>query len=172
MNQRLPINNLIERLHKNWPEICSPETDLVIGIIRMNDLIHTRTVAALDSHHLSVSQFEVLSTLRSLTEPYQMTPKGLSEAILFSSGGMTKVLIALEERGYVRRVADDCDKRSKLVRLTKNGRLVVERAMLSVAAQDRANFDCEISKEHIIALRDQIMFTLDKMEASQNGLVD
>ena len=41
--------------------------------------------------------------LRSVPSPYELTPTELYDAVLLSSGGMTKVLRRLETRGLVSR---------------------------------------------------------------------
>jgi DNA-binding MarR family transcriptional regulator len=77
-------------------------------------------------------EFEVLITLRGVAPPYEMIPTELYPAILISSGGLTKVLNALQERGFVTRAEGTADKRSKPVRLTAKGRTLAERVMADV----------------------------------------
>jgi len=47
-----------------------------------------------------------------------VAPINLYESLVFSSGGMTKLLKKLEDRNYISRVDNPIDKRSKLVRIT------------------------------------------------------
>jgi DNA-binding MarR family transcriptional regulator len=84
------------------------------------------------AHDLSFMEFEVLITLRGVAPPYEMIPTELYPAILISSGGLTKVLNALQERGLITRAEGAADKRSKPVRLTAKGRTLAERVMAEV----------------------------------------
>ena len=49
--------------------------------------------------------------------------------MLFSSGGLTKVLTRLEKEALIERCENPDDKRSKLVKLSQKGKLLVEEIM-------------------------------------------
>jgi DNA-binding MarR family transcriptional regulator len=59
----------------------------------------------------------------------EQNPTQLMRATLLSSGGMTKRLDRLAEAGLVERRPDPSDRRGTLVRLTRRGRSVVDRAV-------------------------------------------
>jgi len=81
-----------------------------------NDLISNR-------YKLNQTDLDVLATLYTLGEnEYTLSPTTLYEKLLFSSGGMTKILKKLENDGLIRRIENDKDKRSKLVQLTSKGK--------------------------------------------------
>jgi DNA-binding MarR family transcriptional regulator len=67
--------------------------------------------------------------LRRAGEPYELNPTQLMHATLLSSGGMTKRVDRLLEAGLVRRRPDPKDRRGTLVRLTRRGKAVVDRAV-------------------------------------------
>ncbi|KAA0236512.1 MAG: MarR family transcriptional regulator [Actinobacteria bacterium] len=77
---------------------------------------------------LNPSDYAVLAALRRAGEPYELAPNELYTSLERSSGGMTKMLKRLEQLGLVARVADPDDRRSKLVRLTEEGKVVEEQA--------------------------------------------
>ena len=61
--------------------------------------------------------------------PTGSLPSGLGEALLFSSGGLTKLLERLEARDLVTREPDPNDGRGVLVGLTPTGKALGEEAM-------------------------------------------
>jgi DNA-binding MarR family transcriptional regulator len=167
MPQKHPLQELLNRMSENWPETTSPETDVVLGIIRFNDLIRARTDKALSAFNLSRAAFEVLAALRSLPEPRQLTPTELSDSILISTGGMTKVLINLEGNGMIERISNDEDKRSKLVKLTPAGKCMAEQSMKEVARQDRELFAGFVTAAEVEKLRRNILGSLNKIELGE-----
>ena len=62
-----------------------------------------------------------------------LSPTELYEAMLFSSGGMTKVLKRLEDKELISRLPSPTDKRSLLVQLESKGQTLIEEALLSIA---------------------------------------
>jgi len=101
---------------------------LIALLARLNVLIEAFEQEVLEPFELMPSDYAVLAALRRAGEPYQLAPNQLYTALERSSGGMTKMLKRLEELGFVRRVRDPSDGRSKLVRLTSAGKRVEERA--------------------------------------------
>jgi DNA-binding MarR family transcriptional regulator len=87
----------------------------------------------------------VLATLRGLPPPCELTPTELYGAVLISSGGLTKVLYGLEQRGLISRVADDTDGRSRRVRLTPAGRALAERTLATLQASGEELFGTGLS---------------------------
>lgn len=88
----------------------------------------------LEKFALSAVEFDVLATLRNAPAPHQMTPSMIQDAVVISSGGLTKVLLQLETRALVtrRQLADDL--RIKPVCLTADGAALVEQAMAETVA--------------------------------------
>jgi len=58
-----------------------------------------------------------------------LTPTELYDALIFSSGGMTKVLKKLEAENYIIRVSADDDKRKVFVKLTPFGTKIIEECL-------------------------------------------
>ncbi|SLN52736.1 putative HTH-type transcriptional regulator/GBAA_1941/BAS1801 [Roseovarius albus] len=140
MSDKTPIHDLLGRIKEHWPTADTAETDIVFMILRLQDLIRINTESVLDDFDLSHASFEVLVALRARPEPRQLTPTELYRSALLSSGGTTKILIQLESRGLIERIANPSDGRSKIVRLTDAGAALVETAMTDVMACDRSFF--------------------------------
>lgn len=129
---RYPADKLLTIRKKHWPESVTAVGEFMVRIYRLNSLMRDSVAQRIAAHNLSFMEFEVLITLRGVAPPYEMIPTELYPAILISSGGLTKVLNALQERGFVTRAEGTADKRSKPVRLTAKGRTLAERVMADV----------------------------------------
>jgi DNA-binding MarR family transcriptional regulator len=129
---RYPADKLLAIKKKHWPESVTPVGELMVRVYRLNSLMHDSVAQQVAAHGLSFMEFEVLITLRGVAPPYEMIPTELYPAILISSGGLTKVLNSLQERGLITRVEGAADKRSKPVRLTAKGRTLAERMMADI----------------------------------------
>lgn len=118
-----------------WSERHAPATlPLIMRLHRAREMtfVHARPIWA--RHALTPAEFDVLATLRNAPAPHQLTPSQVQDAVLITSGGLTKVMRQLEARKLVVRKVDPCDQRSKPIRLTQRGRALIERAMAEVAA--------------------------------------
>jgi DNA-binding MarR family transcriptional regulator len=73
-----------------------------------------------DEHRLSVREFDVMINLGNAANRMRMTD--LANAVMLSSGGLTRLVGRLEERGFLQREPDAEDGRAFLVSLTDRGR--------------------------------------------------
>lgn len=100
---------------------------------------------------LSHSEMDVLAAL--YFNGKTMSPTELYEATIFSSGGMTKVLKKLQEKGFISRIPSDKDKRSMLVHIEHKGEIVVEKSMKLLVKKDNEVFDILDSEEKAFMLK-------------------
>lgn len=156
--------DLLARFAQNWPDVVSPESDIVLSLFRLNALARAGTETVLKQHSLSPAAFEVLVTLRSMPAGQALTPTELYRANLLSSGGLTKVLHALEGRKLISAISNKADGRSKKIKLTAAGRKLVEAAAGEVASRDRALFDGKMGRAKLHQLRDMLLDVLTGVE--------
>ena len=159
-----PVSKILERMEDNWPEAAIPETKVMLGIIRLNDIVAESTAKVVARFGLTPAAFEVLVTLRSLPPPRQLTPTELCRSILLTSGGMTKVLNQLVAVGLISHTVNPRDRRSKLVKLTAKGARQAERAMQAVSANDIDLLSPALSRKQIATLGRTLLDTLDNLE--------
>lgn len=159
------IARVLARLQENWPEASTTETEVMLALIRLNDIVIESTKHLVAGFGLTPAGFEVLMTLRAQPAPRCMTPTELYRAILITSGGMTKVLKQLEEDGLILRLDNAGDARSRLVQLTEAGAGRAEAVMRAVGAHDKAILSRALSKDQVGQLARMLLGTLDKMEA-------
>ena len=93
---------------------------------------------AFAEHGLEGWEFDVLSALRRAGTPYELSPGALMQQTLVTSGTMTNRVDRLEKRGFVQRRPAPSDRRGVLVRLTADGRRVVDAAMADLLQHEQA----------------------------------
>ena len=120
-----------------------PDLDLaplgVLGrLFRAAELADAELARGIAQHELQPGWFDLLAALRRSGAPYELNPTQLMRATMLSSGGMTKRLDRLAEAGLVERRPDPSDRRGTLVGLTKQGKAVVDEAVVThLANEDR-----------------------------------
>jgi DNA-binding MarR family transcriptional regulator len=161
MNTRRTLANL----RANWPAVVTPQTACIIAIQRAAALLQANARMALSPFGLSFTEFEILAALRSSPPPHELIPTALYDALLISSGGLTKVLKALENRGLIARPARPGDRRRRPIALTAAGRNLAETAMAAMQAKDaRALPPTQLSDKdsaRLAALLDQVLDGLE-----------
>ncbi|MCB1875797.1 MAG: MarR family transcriptional regulator [Chromatiales bacterium] len=132
MSDHYSSGQIIESMKKNWPETYDSTHEFVVYLSRIRDLSFAKARETLARLGLSISEFDVLATLRCTTKPHILAPTELQRSLLITSGGLTKLLYQLEASGLVSRSVQEKDKRSKLVHLTSKGKRTIEQAMEAV----------------------------------------
>jgi DNA-binding MarR family transcriptional regulator len=92
---------------------------------------------AFSSHGVESWEFDVLAALRRSGPPYQLSPTQLTGQTLVTSGTMTNRVDRLVERDLVKRLPDPDDGRGVIVRLTGEGRRVVDLALADLLERER-----------------------------------
>lgn len=104
---------------------------IILPMILIDKFILDKTDISLSHFGLLRSDSDVLVTL--FFNNKVLSPTELYEAMLFSSGGMTKVLKRLEEKELISRIPSSIDKRSLLVQLEVKGEVLIKQALLAIA---------------------------------------
>ena len=82
----------------------------------------------LEPFGLRFVDYSVLRILDYAGPPERMSPSKLAEAVVCTSGGMTRILDRLERQGWCERTRDPDDRRGVLVGLTPAGRRTSQQA--------------------------------------------
>ena len=99
------------------------------------------------SHGLTVGEFDVLATLRRHGAASTLTPSFIAEVAMVSPSGLTHRLTQLEQSGYIVRIADDSDRRSSLVSITKSGAAVADQIIAQIAEHSARMYDAIPAKD-------------------------
>jgi DNA-binding MarR family transcriptional regulator len=113
----------------------------VLGLLgrlfRVAQLADNALAEGVEPFGLQRGWFDLLAALRRVGAPYELNPTQLMKATLLSSGGMTKRLDRLVEAGLVERRPDPDDRRGTLVRLTRQGKATIDRALEAHVANEK-----------------------------------
>jgi DNA-binding MarR family transcriptional regulator len=120
------VHQVLEQWEREAPEIDRSPMGVVGRISRLAQLLQVEVEPVFAAHGVNGGEFDVLASLRRSGTPYRLTPTELSRALMVTSGGMTKRLAALEDRGLIRREPDPDDRRSTTVTLTDDGKALVD----------------------------------------------
>src|SRR5262249_38230390 len=111
---------------------------VILGrLFRTAQLAEATLGRPLRDHGLEPGWFDLLAALRRSGPSYELNPTALREATMLSSGGMTKRLHRLAEARPIRRRRDPGDTRGTLVRLTRRGGTVIDRAVEAHIANEK-----------------------------------
>jgi DNA-binding MarR family transcriptional regulator len=116
------VDAVLEQWTTAAPDLPTGHMGVVARLHRVAHQLRLRGESVLAAHGLTQGEFDVLSALRRSGSPDGLTPSALAAAVLVSSGGMTKRLVALERADWIVRRRSPRDGRSVRVALTPSGR--------------------------------------------------
>jgi DNA-binding MarR family transcriptional regulator len=130
------VDLLIEQWAQQRPDLeLGPMA--TIGRLGRLHALATRSIAEVFADHgLQIGEFDVLAALRRSGEPFIMKPTDLARVLMLSPAGMTNRVDRLEAAGWIERRNDPDDRRSSLVKLTDDGRDLVDRAVTDHVANE------------------------------------
>lgn len=135
---RTRCEDMLTMTAATFPEIDTPGMRLITRLFRLRDLIFENALREMEHFGLSQAEYAVMATLRKSPAPHELRPADICKGMLLSSGGLTKVVHGLEQRGLVERRDADEDRRGSLVRLTSTGIALAEQSMKAVIGSDIA----------------------------------
>ena len=121
----------------SWLTERPAEARIVPGLFRSRNYIWDNDHRIVESHGVIWSQFLALSSLRSAAPEHVQSPTQLYTDAQVTSGGMTKMLHGLFKSGYIERIDNPEDKRSRLVRLTPKGAELAEKIVEELVATNK-----------------------------------
>jgi DNA-binding MarR family transcriptional regulator len=130
---RSPGRDHVDRIVAEWaseqPSLDTDAIALIGRLMRASRLLQLEVERSLAMFDLTINEFNTLNALRRSGAPHKLSPKAVGVSLLFSSGGLTKLLERLENRGLIAREPNPEDGRGVLVSLTDEGRELQEDAM-------------------------------------------
>jgi len=139
--QRDHLDLIVEQWRRERPDLDADAIGILGRLFRTARLADDALAAPVRRQGLEQGWFDLLAALRRAGAPFELNPKALRLATMLSSGGMTKRLDRLEEAGLVERRPDPDDRRGTLVRLTRKGKTVIDKAAGEHAANERRLLD-------------------------------
>jgi DNA-binding MarR family transcriptional regulator len=123
------IDELVGQWRAERPDLDVATMGLVARVLAVAALLDRGISALAAEHGLNRGEGDVLFTLRRSGPPYRLSPSRLAAATLVTSGTMTNRLDRLEQKGWVRRIPSEADRRSLDIELTEEARRVVDEAV-------------------------------------------
>jgi DNA-binding MarR family transcriptional regulator len=129
------VSRLVADVTRLQPEIDEGTKSLGARLLHLSDLVERHYGTVCEQFGVSLSGHSVLTTLRRHA-PHELTLTEINRDALVTSGGMTFVARQLERQGLVARRPNPDDRRSFLLRLTREGHRVADRVIAAVAETD------------------------------------
>jgi len=153
---------LPRRKDDNWSDTMASR--LVTGLFRSRNHVWDNDHRIVAKHGLTWTQYTTLMALRSAESDYTLSPSQIYAKAQVSSGGLTKMLHALESEDLVTRIDNPEDKRSRFVKLTPAGKVKVELVTGQLVETNTALFTSILSDnecEQLIALLSKLRSGLE-----------
>lgn len=133
--------DLITNFYKKVQTNELPEVFLMtfpIALIQKTIFSHSESFLK-EHYELLNSEVDVLASL--YTHGKTLSPTQLYDMTILSSGGMTKILKRLQERGLISREEDPTDKRCMLVTLTQSGEELIIKSLNDLSKECSKYFE-------------------------------
>lgn len=124
-----PVDRIVSQWERERPDLDTTAMAVFGRVFRLSKVAGDHVERAYADYGIGRAEFDVLATLRRAGEPYELSPGALADSMMLSSGGTTARLDRLERAGLVERVPSPSDRRSVLVRLTGQGRTIIDEAV-------------------------------------------
>jgi DNA-binding MarR family transcriptional regulator len=131
------VDRIVAAWRRERPDLDVRPLEVLSRVTRLARHLDRARGAAFAAHGLEVWEFDVLAALRRAGAPYELPPGQLTAETLVTSGTMTNRIDRLERRSLVRRGPDPSDGRGVLVRLTDEGRSLVDTALEDLLQRER-----------------------------------
>ena len=167
MYEQHSADKMLSHCRDFWPESDHLVSAFGIYLHRSQHLSLKLMLPIMQKYQINPSEFDVLASLRNYPPPHVLTPTELQRSMLITSGGLTKLLYQLEDRGLISRSVQECDKRSKLVHLTDSGKQLIEDSMQETQQVDRELLDSALNKteqKQLVKLLGKITRELEKRD--------
>ena len=123
------VDVIVEEWRRERPDLDPGAKEVTGRIVRLASRFQQAYSDTFGPLGLNDGDYGVLAPLRRAGAPHELTPTELARHRMMTSGGMTAALDRLERKGFVTRVPNPSDRRGSLVRLTDEGRDVIDEAM-------------------------------------------
>jgi DNA-binding MarR family transcriptional regulator len=167
------VDEILAQWRKERPDLDIAALGLYARLFRLVHFSDDVLAEGLAPYGLRPGWFDLLASLRRAGTPHELNPTNLMRATLLSSSGMTKRLDQMAEAGLIERRPDPHDRRGTLVRLTRRGKRVIDRALKThIANEERLLGPLTATQRHTLDdLLKSLLVQLErgKPNSSQDG---
>ena len=126
------------------------EFNAVIGILRASNLLVDYLKKTLKNYPINTTEFSVMEFLYSKGEK---SIQEIRDRILLASGSATYVVDNLEKKGYVNRIVNETDKRVTYIKLTREGKDLINNIFPMHKKNTKKIFN-DLTNEELITLKE------------------
>ena len=130
------VDMIVAQWQAERPDIDASPMQVIGRISRLAADLDPLLAPVFTSRGLGDGEFDVLATLRRSGEPFELSPGDLGASMMVTSGAVTKRVDRLERSGLVTRRVSDVDARARVIRLTAEGRRIVDEAVVDHVANE------------------------------------
>ena len=123
------VDEVLKQWARERPDLDVSPMAVIGRLSRVSQLLAVELGRTFADHDLDHPSFDVLATLRRSGPPYALSPTALMRSSMVTSGAISQRLGRLEARGLVERTPRPTDGRGTDVRLTDQGRALVDQAL-------------------------------------------
>lgn len=158
------VDAIVEEWRRERPDLDASGKEITGRIVRLAGIFQDAYAAAFEPLGISGADYGILAPLRRAGKPFELTPTELARHRMMTSGGMTAAIDRLVGKGLLVRAPNPADRRGSLVRLTPEGRRVVDRAMKRHVEVERSLVSAlgERDRERLIALLRKLLVSVDE----------
>lgn len=139
------------------------DRDLVTGVVQLGNLLLRRLAPVFERAKITPQQWSVLSVLAADDAP--VTLVALARRLSVTKQNMTGMMSRLEQVGLAERSGDPHDLRTSHIRLTRKGRLLVERVRPAYLEWMETVGGSALSEREVQSLTRSINRLIDELEA-------
>jgi DNA-binding MarR family transcriptional regulator len=158
--------SIIEQWERERPDLDFEPMSLFACLARAYLLTAAQVNELVLRYGLTRGMFDVLAALRRSGPPYSLTPKQLAASLLLSGAGMTNRLDRLEALHLIVRKPEPNDRRSILIKLTKEGWKLVDTILPELLEVQRAAFGIGVENGRKLT---KLLSALNEQLASGSG---
>jgi len=130
-----------------WALLEDRTVKTVLGLDRAQNHLRERNTKSVAGFGLTWGQFSTLTALRQAPPPHQLLPSQLYGPVQVTSGGMTKILEGLLQKGLIRREDNPKDRRGQFARLTDSGFAMVNSVAAALQADVANSFKDTLTEQ-------------------------
>ncbi len=132
------VDRIMQAWRKRDPYLDSSSLEVTGRLLLCASYYERAVGTVLQPFGLSIADFDVLNTLRRVSDQHASKPSDMARSSLITTGAMTSRLDRLERAGLIRRTPDPADRRGVLIRLTPRGSKVARQALQELIVTNQA----------------------------------
>ncbi|MEW1862680.1 MarR family transcriptional regulator [Streptomyces sp. NPDC088194] len=130
------VDLVLDQWSRRRPDLDASPMAVIGRLKRLTRLLEGELRRVFAEHGLDAASFDVLATLRRSDPPHHLTPAQLMQAAMVTSGAVSQRLDRLEAADLVARSRSAADARVVHVRLTDQGRALIDEALPAHVANE------------------------------------